>query len=131
MSLIPDDLRYTKSHEWVRMEDDDTVTVGITDHAQALLGDLVFIEVPETGSTCSEGDDCAVVESVKAASDVYCPLDGEVIEGNAVLADAPETVNHDPYGDGWMFKMKLEDAGAFDSLLDADAYREIIAEDEH
>jgi len=131
MSLIPDDLRYTKSHEWVRMEDDGTVTIGITDHAQALLGDLVFIEVPEAGNTYTEGDDCAIVESVKAASDVYCPLDGEVIAGNEVLADAPETVNKDAFGDGWMFKLSLTDAGSFESLMDAEAYKEIVAEDEH
>ena len=131
MSTILDDLRYTKSHEWVRQEDDGTVTVGITDHAQSLLGDLVFIEVPEVGNTYNEGDDCAVVESVKAASDVYSPLDGEVVAGNDALSDSPETVNNDPYGDGWIMKLKPSDAGAFDGLMDAEAYKEVVAEEDH
>lgn len=131
MSLIPDELRYTKSHEWVRQDDDGTLVVGITDHAQSLLGDLVFIEVPEAGNTYSEGDECAVVESVKAASDVYCPLDGEVVEGNEALGEAPETINKDPYGDGWIMRLQPSDAGAFDGLMDAEAYKEIVAADDH
>ena len=124
MSNIPNELRYTKSHEWVRRNDDGTLTVGITDHAQGLLGDLVFVETPEAEDTFSAGDDCAVIES-----DVYCPIDGEIIEGNEVLGDAPETINHDAYGDGWIFKIKPEDDGAFNELMDSDEYAEIIAED--
>ncbi len=129
MSDIPNDLRYTKSHEWVRLEDDGSVTVGITDHAQAALGDLVFVEAPEAGNTVGAGDACAVVESVKAASDVYSPLAGEVTEANATLADAPETVNSDPYGDGWLFRLRPADATAIESLLDADAYGQVVAEE--
>ena len=127
MSNVPTELRYTKSHEWVRREDDGSVTIGITDHAQDLLGDLVFVEPPEVGSTYAVGDDCAVVESVKAASDVYSPLSGDIIEANEGLADTPESINSDPYGDGWIFKMKLADEGELDSLLDATAYAEQIA----
>lgn len=131
MSNIPNELRYTKSHEWVRLEGDGSLTIGITDHAQGLLGDLVFVETPEVEDTFVAGDDCAVIESVKAASDVYCPIDGEVIESNEALADAPETINHDAYGDGWIFKIKPEDEGAFAELLTADEYAEIVAEDSH
>ncbi len=130
MSDIPNDLRYTKSHEWVRAEDDGTVTVGISDHAQAALGDLVFVEAPEAGKSLGAGDACAVVESVKAASDVYSPLAGEVIAANDILNDAPETVNADPYGDGWLFRMRPEDARAIESLLDADAYSQVVAEEQ-
>lgn len=130
MSNVPSDLRYTKSHEWVRIEGDGTVTIGITEHAQDLLGDLVFVETPEVGASFGAGDDCAVVESVKAASDVYSPLTGEVIESNETLADAPETINSDPYGDGWIFKLKMSDEGELDDLLDADAYNEQIAADD-
>jgi glycine cleavage system H protein len=129
MSNIPTELRYTKSHEWVRLNDDGTLTVGITDHAQHLLGDLVFIETPEVEDTFSAGDDCAVVESVKAASDVYCPVDGEVVEANEQLADSPEILNNDPFGDGWIFTIRPEDEGAYDELMDSDAYAELIAED--
>jgi len=131
MSNIPTELRYTKSHEWVRLEEDGTLTVGITDHAQALLGDLVFVETPEVEDTFTSGDDCAVIESVKAASDVYSPVDGEVVEGNEALADAPEIINHDAYGDGWIFKLKPEDDGAFSELLSSDEYAEIVAEEDH
>lgn len=127
MSNVPTELRYTKSHEWIRLEDDGTVTIGITEHAQDLLGDLVFVEPPEAGASYGVGDDCAVVESVKAASDVYSPLSGEITEANESLADTPESINSDPYGDGWIFKMKLADAGELDSLLDATAYAEQIA----
>jgi glycine cleavage system H protein len=130
MSNVPSELRYTKSHEWVRREDDGTVTIGITDHAQDLLGDLVFVETPEPGSSYAVGDDCAVVESVKAASDVYSPLSGEIVGANEALADAPESINSDPYGEGWIFKMKLADEGELDSLLDATAYAEQIAAEE-
>jgi glycine cleavage system H protein len=125
MSNTPSELKYTKSHEWVRDEGDGTVCVGITDHAQELLGDLVFVELPEVGASLDMGGDCAVVESVKAASDVYAPLTGEVLEINESLADAPETINQDPYGDGWMFKLKVGDTAELVELIDADAYTEI------
>lgn len=131
MSNIPEDYKYTKTHEWVRAEDDGTLTVGITDHAQELLGDMVFIEVPEVGGGFHSGDDCAVVESVKAASDVYCPIDGEIIAANDALADAPEIVNKDPYGEGWLFKLKPEDDGAIEDLLNAEAYAEFVESEEH
>ncbi len=131
MSNIPQELRYTKSHEWVKLEDDGTLTIGITDHAQQLLGDLVFVEVPEEGVSIGEGDDCAVVESVKAASDVYAPVTGEIVASNEALADAPEIINQDPYGDGWIFKIKPDDSNDYNSLMDADAYAEMIAEEEN
>lgn len=130
MSDVPNELKYTKSHEWVRAEDDGSVTVGITDHAQELLGDMVFVELPEVEANYTSGDECAVVESVKAASDVYCPITGEVIAVNEDLADAPETVNKDPYGEGWMFRVNPEDEGEIDELMDAEAYREMVAEEE-
>ena len=131
MSEVPSELKYSKSHEWVRDEGDGTVTVGITDHAQALLGDLVFVELPEPGGDVSAGTECAVVESVKAASDVYSPVTGEVTEVNESLADAPETINSDAYGEGWMFKVRLSDETELEELLDADAYADVMAEDEH
>lgn len=127
MSNIPDDLMYTRSHEWVRDEGDGIYTVGISEHAQEALGDLVFVELAEVGNTVSAGDACCVVESVKAASDVYSPLDGEVEEVNADLADSPELINSDPYGDGWLFRLRTSDAEAFSSLLDSDAYAELLA----
>ena len=130
MSNVPSDLLYTKSHEWVRREDDGSVTIGITAHAQELLGDLVFVEAPEVGTTYSAGDDCAVVESVKAASDVYSPISGEVVAANEKLAEAPETINADPYGDGWIFRIQPEDDAELDDLMDADAYAEQIAAEE-
>ena len=122
MSEAPKDLKYTKSHEWVRQEDDGTVTIGITDHAQELLGDLVFVEAPEAGSSIEAGTACATVESVKAASDVYAPLSGEVTEANEELADSPEKVNESPFDEGWLFRMKLSDASQLDAMMDADAY---------
>jgi len=122
MSDVPGDLKYTKSHEWIREEDDGTVVVGITDHAQSALGDLVFVEPPEAGTEVSAGDACAVVESVKAASDVYSPVGGEVVESNEALADSPELVNQDPYGDGWIMRIQLSDAAELDGLMDAQAY---------
>ncbi|MEJ2693088.1 MAG: glycine cleavage system protein GcvH [Candidatus Thiodiazotropha sp.] len=131
MSNTPTELRYTKSHEWLRDEGDGIVTIGITEHAQELLGDLVFVDLPEVGATLSAGDDCAVVESVKAASDVYCPVSGEVVEVNEALDGAPETINENAFGDGWMFKLKLTDAGEVGELLDADAYAALVAEEEH
>jgi glycine cleavage system H protein len=127
MSEIPSELLYRESHEWVRYDDDGTATVGISDHAQAQLGDMVFIELPEPGMSYEQGDACAVVESVKAASDVYAPLTGEVIEANGALEDSPELVNTDPYGDGWLFRMQLSNLSELDGLLDAEAYAEQAA----
>ncbi|MBT8040268.1 MAG: glycine cleavage system protein GcvH [Xanthomonadales bacterium] len=124
MSEVRSDLKYRESHEWVRDEGDGTVTVGISDHAQAQLGDMVFVELPEVGNSFSQGEACAVVESVKAASDAYAPVSGEVIEANDKLEDEPELVNTDPYGEGWMFKMKLSDTSEVAGLLDAEAYEE-------
>ncbi len=125
MSNIPNELKYVSSHEWIRDEGDGVVTIGITDHAQELLGDVVFVELPEAGTTFSSGDDLGVVESVKAASDVYAPLSGEVVAVNEALEDAPETVNNDPYGDGWFIKLKLSDSAELDDLLNAEDYAEL------
>jgi len=129
MSQVPADLKYSKSHEWARAESDGTVTIGITDHAQGALGDLVFVEAPATGTTVTAGDACAVVESVKAASDVYSPISGEVVATNDQLADAPETVNTDPYGAGWLFRVKPADVSAIGDMLDAAAYEQVLAEE--
>jgi glycine cleavage system H protein len=119
-------LYFTKEHEWVRVEG-DTATVGISDHAQEQLGDIVFVEVPEAGRRVSKGQEAAVVESVKAASDVYSPVSGEVTEGNQAIADDPGLVNSDPEGQGWFFKLKLDNPGELDGLMDEGAYREWIA----
>ena len=129
MSEIPNDLRYAKSHEWVRDEGEGVCTVGISDHAQELLGDLVFVELPEIGAVLDRETECGVVESVKAASDIYSPVAGEVIEVNEALADAPETLNQDPYGDGWIFKLRVSDADQFGDLLTADDYAAHAAEE--
>lgn len=129
MSQIPAELKYVSSHEWIRDEGDGVVTVGITDHAQELLGDVVFVDAPEVDSEVDVGDEIAVVESVKAASDIYAPLAGTILEVNEELEDSPELINSDPYGDGWMFKMKLVDAGDMDSLLSSEEYADEIAED--
>ncbi|EXI67561.1 MAG: glycine cleavage system protein GcvH [Accumulibacter sp.] len=123
---IPTDLKYTRSHEWVRIEADGAISVGITDHAQELLGDLVFIELPEPGRELAAGQEAAVVESVKAAADVYSPLSGSVIENNAVLADSPELVNQDAYA-AWLFRIRPASVAELDGLLDAAAYQEIVA----
>ena len=128
MSNIPAELRYTKSHEWIRKEDDGTVTIGISDHAQEALGDLVFVEAPEAGRSVEAGEAIAVVESVKAASDVYAPISGEVVAGNDGLADAPEAVNSDPYGEGWIMKIRPSNPADVDALLDADAYQKVLDE---
>ena len=128
MSEISDNFLYTKDHEWLRLNDDGSVTVGISDHAQEALGELVFVEVPEVGDNLSTGDACAVVESVKAASDIYCPLAGEVAEVNLALADTPELVNNSPYEDGWIFRLQPEDATVLDEFMDADAYTRYLAE---
>lgn len=127
MSETPQDLRYSESHEWVRVESDGSVTVGITGHAQELLGDLVFVETPEPGSAANAGEACATVESVKAASDVYAPVSGEVVAVNEGLADAPELVNEAPYGDGWLFRIQPSDTTQLDALMDADAYSAKVA----
>ncbi|MBZ0072153.1 MAG: glycine cleavage system protein GcvH [Gammaproteobacteria bacterium] len=129
MSNIPADLKYTRSHEWLRLNTDGTAVIGITDHAQDQLGDMVYVEVPDTGRSLAAGEACAVVESVKAASDVYAPLAGEVLEGNASLADAPEAVNQDPYGSGWLLKLKLSDDNPA-GLMDAAAYTAFLASEE-
>jgi glycine cleavage system H protein len=132
MSNVPEDLKYTKSHEWVRTLADGTVEIGITDHAQNLLGDLVFVEVPEAGRSVKADEACAVVESVKAASDVYAPLSGQVVAGNADLVAAPETVNSDPYGGGWLMRMKPA-AGAVEAagLMSAADYKKVLDAEAH
>ena len=122
MSEVPTDLRYTSSHEWVRLEDDGSVTVGITDHAQEALGDLVFVEPPEVGIELAQGDACCVVESVKAASDIYMPINGEVIDTNQMLVDEPEIINSSAYDDGWIFRIKPSDEDDVEQLMDASTY---------
>ena len=129
MSNLPANLRYAKSHEWVLDHQDGTVSIGITDHAQEALGDVVFVELPEVGQTLSQGKEFGVIESVKAASDLYSPVNGEVIEVNEALEDSPETVNDAPYEGGWMMKVRLTDQN-LDSLLDADAYQATISADD-
>ncbi len=127
---IPNDLRYTKTHEWVRLEKDGLVSVGITAHAQDLLGDMVFVENPAVGRKLAAGEECAVVESVKAASDVYAPLTGEVAAANTEVEEAPEKINQDPYG-AWLFRVKPDNAGDLDALLDAAAYQALVDSEEH
>ncbi|MFD1245440.1 glycine cleavage system protein GcvH [Paralysiella testudinis] len=122
MSNIPAELKYVSSHEWLRTEADGTITVGITEHAQELLGDIVFVELPEVGTTLSADEQAGVVESVKAASDVYAPIEGEIVAVNQALVDAPETANSDPYGDGWFFRIKPANAADLDGLLSAEQY---------
>lgn len=122
MSEIPTDLRYTASHEWVRLEEDGTVTIGITDHAQEALGDIVFVELPEVDSELAQGDASCVVESVKAASDIYMPITGEVIDTNQALVDEPEKINTSAYDDGWIFKIKPADEDDIEQLMDASGY---------
>jgi len=131
MSQIPKDLKYAKSHEWVRTEKDGTLTVGITDHAQELMGDMVYVDLPQAGAQVAAGKECAVVESVKAASDVYAPVSGEIVAANDALAGAPETVNKDPYGAGWMFRIKPANKAELDGLLDAKAYDALVASEKH
>lgn len=128
MSDIPENLKYTKDHEWIAETDDGTAIVGITDHAQEALGDLVFVELPEMHRDVASGDVCAVVESVKAASDVYSPIAGNVAEVNVALDDAPERVNEDPYGEGWLFRLTPSSPMELEELLDADAYGRVLAE---
>jgi len=122
MSEVPSDLHYTSSHEWVRLEEDGTVTVGITDHAQEALGDLVFVEPPEIGSELAQGEACCVIESVKAASDIYMPISGEIIDTNNALVDEPEMINSSAYGDGWIFKIKPVDEDDVGQLMDPSTY---------
>ena len=128
MSNLPEELRYATSHEWARLEEDGTITVGITDHAQSQLGDVVYVELPEIGVLLAAADEAGVVESVRAASDVYAPLSGEVIAVNEGLEDEPEMVNSEPYDGGWFYRLKPADLGELDSLLNADDYSEEIAE---
>jgi glycine cleavage system H protein len=131
MSNIPADLKYAKTHEWVRLNDDGSVTVGISDNAQEQLGDMVYVEVPDVGKVVTATQACAVVESVKAASDVYAPLAGEILEANSTLIDSPEIVNQDPYGEGWMFSLRPSDPGALKDLMDAAAYEAFLDSESH
>jgi glycine cleavage system H protein len=130
MSQTPSELKYASSHEWARLEEDGSVTVGISDHAQEALGDVVFVELPEVGNTLAAGDDAGVVESVKAASDIYAPVGGEVIAVNEQLEDEPETVNADPYNDGWFFKLQPSDNSELDALLSAEDYQQQCDEED-
>lgn len=130
MSDIPSKLRYNESHEWVLDNGDGTVTLGVTDHAQQALGDVVFVELPDVGQVLANGEEFGVIESVKAASDLYAPLAGEVVAVNEALEDAPETINESPYEDGWILKLKLSDAAALDTLLDAEAYAAVVDADD-
>lgn len=131
MSNIPAELRYAATHEWARLEEDGTVTVGITDHAQDALGDVVFVELPELDIVLQAGTEAGVVESVKAASDIYAPVSGTVIAINEALEEAPETINEDPYGAGWFFKLRPTDTAELEELLDAEGYGEVAENDSH
>jgi glycine cleavage system H protein len=131
MSEIPGDLKFLKSHEWARVEGDGKVTIGISDHAQGLLGDLGYVELPSVGDRVEAGTACAVVESVKAASDVYSPVTGKVVDVNAALSDKPETINEDAYGDGWIFVIEAEEPEQINELLDPDAYAELLEDEDH
>lgn len=128
MSDLPAELKYASSHEWARLESDGTVVVGITDHAQDALGDIVYVELPEMGAAVDAGSEVAVVESVKAASDIYSPVTGEVVEINPALEDEPETVNNSPYADGWLFRLKVSSADELEEMMDADAYQAAVDE---
>lgn len=129
-STIPDELKYTSSHEWLQAEGEGLYSVGITEHAQALLGDMVFIDLPDVGTQVALGDDCAVAESVKAASDIYAPISGEIVAVNNVLEAEPELVNSAPYTAGWLFRIKASDANELNELLDAAGYQSLLEEDE-
>jgi glycine cleavage system H protein len=131
MSHVPVDLRYLKSHEWARLEADGTITIGIADHAQQALGDLVFVEAPEAGRRVRAGEACAVVESVKAASDVYSPVSGEIVAGNVDLGGQPELINTDPYGAGWIMRVRPDDKTQFSAMLDAKTYEAALAAETH
>ncbi len=128
MSHIPEDLKYSPSHTWCEIQDDGLIRVGITDHAQEELGDIVFVELPEVEKNFATGEECAVVESVKSASDIYCPVSGEIIEVNSDLEDTPEKINSDPYGDGWILMLRPVDEMELEDLIDASAYNELIKE---
>ena len=130
MSEIPENLKYTSEHEWVRLEDDGSVVIGLTDHAQEALGELVYVEVPETGAECAKGDACVVVESVKAASDVYAPVTGQCADANAALADEPELVNQSPYEDGWLVRFTPSDRAELEELMDAESYEQFLMDAE-
>ena len=130
MSEIPGDLSYIESHQWVRVENDGTATVGITDFAQRQLGDVVYIGVPDVGVTVTGGEEAGVAESVKSASDVFSPVTGEVLEVNEKLEDEPEIVNEDPYGEGWLFRVQLSDPGEIEGLMDAEAYAALVEAEE-
>lgn len=129
MSNIPQKLRYTKTHEWLR-KDDETITIGITDHAQTMLGDLVFVQLPELEANFDSGQECAVVESVKAAADVYCPVSGEVIEINEAVLENPQLINQDPYGKGWLFRIRPHESNPA-NFLDAADYTKVVASEAH
>lgn len=129
-NMLPEELKYTKTHEWGLLERDDTIIVGITDHAQQLLGDMVFVELPEVGDVINAGDELGVVESVKAASDFYAPVSGEIVEVNSDLGDSPSLVNSDPYGDGWLVKIRMKDAEEYEELMSAEDYNETLTEEE-
>ncbi|HAN68921.1 MULTISPECIES: glycine cleavage system protein GcvH [Haliea] len=129
MSMTPSELKYASSHEWARLEEDGTVTIGISDHAQEALGDVVFVEVPGVGDRLAAGDEAGVVESVKAASDIYAPISGEVIAVNEALEDEPETVNADPYNDGWFFRLQPDDTSELEKLLSAEDYANHCADE--
>ena len=129
MTDLPENLRYAKTHEWARLDDSGLVTVGITDYAQQQLGDLVFVELPQIGLSVASGSACAVVESVKAASDIYAPVEGEVVEINNELSDTPELINEDPYGDGWLMRIRPADATGLEELLDVVAYQRVVVEE--
>ena len=131
MSEIPGDLKFLKSHEWARVEGDGRITIGISDHAQGALGDLVYVELPAIGDDVTHGSGCAVVESVKAASDVYSPVSGKVVQVNAALADKPETINEDPYGEGWLFVVEASDVSELEGLLDPEAYAAALDAEGH
>ncbi|PKM21615.1 MAG: glycine cleavage system protein H [Gammaproteobacteria bacterium HGW-Gammaproteobacteria-14] len=129
MSNIPAELRYAKSHEWIRLEDDGTAYVGISEHAQEAMGDLVYVELPDVGAKVASSDETGVVESVKAASDIYAPVSGEILEVNETLADSPELVNQDCYGDGWLYRIKIVDKAELDDLMSAEEYAAQLEED--
>ena len=131
MSEIPTECKYLATHEWARLEEDGTVTVGITDHAQNALGHVVYVELPEDGQQISSGEEAGVVESVKAASDIYAPVSGTVVGINSALDDEPEKVNQDPYGEGWFFKLEPNDVGELEDLLDVEGYQEVCDNEEH
>lgn len=131
MSEVPTDCKYAATHEWARLDEDGSVVVGITDHAQSALGDVVYVELPEVGQQISAAEEAGVVESVKAASDIYGPITGTVVAINSALDDEPEKVNQDPYGEGWFFKLAPDDVVELEELLDAEAYQEVCDEEDH